>query len=330
MPLGVNKQNRIRLTLALFFIFFSGGFALEQQYSGSNRGLFSKIFFAFSLLGVCVAVVLVLFFLRKGKDMPNLNEIYKDWESSSYNSVYLKTEQILKHDPFNPQALAFRGFSSYYIYISEPDVASNLVYLENAIISLRQAFYLLHDKDIEKVSYILGKAYFQKGEYYADLAIKYLSMAQGSASFSDLEEFKGMAHLNLGELEAAISSFTLALKDSPSPFLLYILGETYMKLEDFQNAKQYFFQTMNETKDELLQIKCRTYIGTILFNEGEIEKAKSEFMAILEKDAFSSEAHYVLGLILEKEGDMVKARSEWRRALKSNPSHEKAIEKLKV
>ena len=103
-----------------------------------------------------------------------------------------------------------------------------------------------------------------------------------------------------------------------------------MKISDFQNAKQYFFETISKTKDELLQLKCRYHIGSILFDEGELEKAKDEFVAILDKDDASSDAHYGLGLVLEKQGQLVKARSEWRKALKLNPSHEKTREKLKV
>ena len=269
---------------------------------------------------------------KKHKNTPSIKEISEDWKSLSYNSVYLKSEMILKDDPFNAEALAFRGFSSYYIYISEPEEAGNIAtYLENTIISLRQAMYFIKEKDMGKLSYILGKAYYQKGEYYADLALKYLSIAEESnLDFVDLHEFKGMAYLLLGEEEAAISSFTLALKETPSPLLLYILGETYMKISDFQNAKQYFFETISKTKDELLQLKCRYYIGSILFDEGEFEKAKDEFTAILEKDDSSSDAHYGLGLVLEQQGQLVKARSEWRKALKINPSHEKTREKLKM
>jgi len=267
----------------------------------------------------------------KGKDVPSLTEIYKDWETGSYTSVYLKSEQFLKEYPFDADALALCGFSSYYIYISESEEANNIVYLENTITSLRRSLYFVKEKDKPKIAYILGKAYYQKGEYYADLSLKYLTIAEKSSiKFEDLHEFKGMAYLNLKDFDEATQELSKALKDSPSPFLLYILGETYMKMEDFQNAKQYFFETITKTKDELLQLKCRYYIGSILLDEGELERAKTEFLTILEKDSSSADAHYGLGLALEKEGDIVKARSEWRKALKNNPSHEKTREKLKV
>jgi len=257
--------------------------------------------------------------------------MYKDWEAASYNSVYLKSMSFLKEEPFNQDVLALSGFSSYYIYIAENDEASNLLYLENTITSLRKAMYLVDEKDKGKIAYILGKAYYQKGDYYADLAVKYLDIAkEHGITFKDLDEFKGMALLNLGELDGAIEAFTQALVSSPSPFLLYILGQAYMQKSDFESAKQYFFETITKTKDEILQLKCRYLIGSILLEEGELERAKSEFLTILEKDDSSSDAHYGLGLVLEKEGDMVKARSEWRRALKSDPSHERTREKLRT
>lgn len=304
---------------------------------GVKRQSFPRRRFSFKIIIFSLFVALsssgvfAVLYHQKNKNIPSIKEIAKDWESSSYNSVYLKSEMILKNDPFNAQALAFRGFSSYYIYVSEPEEASNIAYLENTIISLRQAMYFLNGGELGKLSYILGKAYYQKGEYYADLALKYLSIAESSGiNFIDLHEFKGMAYLLLGENEKAISSFTLALQETPSPLLLYILGETYLKIEDFQNAKQYFFETISKTKDELLQLKCRYHIGSILFDEGELERAKEEFQAIIEKNDESSDAHYGLGLVFEKQGQLAKARSEWRRALKINPSDEKVREKLKV
>lgn len=314
----------------LWFLFFILVVEVKRQ-NFPKKALAFRIVILLASLVLFSLGIFGLLYHQKYKNIPSISELSEDWESSSYNSVYLKSEIILKNEPFNAQALAFRGFSSYYIYVSEPEEASNIAYLENTIVSLRQAMYFLSEGEQGKLSYILGKAYYQKGEYYADLALKYLSIAENSGiNFIDLHEFKGMAYLLLGEEEEAISSFTLALKETPSPLLLYILGETYLKIEDFQNAKQYFFETISKTKDELLQLKCRYHIGRILFDEGEFERAKGEFETIIAKDDDSSDAHYGLGLVWEQQGQLAKARSEWRKALKINPSDEKIREKLKV
>ena len=301
---AVASYSRLKLGVLIFVLFF--------------------LFIAFSIF--------LFIYIRNSRDIPSLKEIADDWKTSSYTSVYLKSERLLKDDPFNPELLTFNGFASYYIYVSENEDATTLSYLENAIISLRQALHFANEKDVPKIAYILGKAYYQKGEYYADLALKYLEIAEKSQEIiqaEDLQEFKGMASLSLGNFEKAVNSFTKALKETSSPFLLYVVGETYMEMKDFQNAKQYFFQTITKTQDELLQLKCRYQIGVILFDEGDLEGAKREFMAILEKDEMSAEAHYGLGLVFEQEGEMIKARSEWRRALKANPLHEKTQGKIK-
>lgn len=302
----------------------------------SSSSVYTRLKFGiaiFAILSFFVASSIFLFkYVRSSRDIPSIKEIYDDWQTSSYTSVYLKSERLLQDDPFNSELLTFNGFASYYIYVSENEDAGTLGYLENTVTSLRQALHFAEDKDKPKIAYILGKAYYQKGEYYADLALKYLEIAEKSqevGQFEDLQEFKGMASLSLGNFEYAISSFTKALKDTTSPFLLYVVGETYMKMKDFQNAKQYFFQTITKTQDEILQLKCRYQIGVILFDEGDFEGAKHEFLTILEKNEMSAEAHYGLGLVFEKEGELVKARSEWRRALKANPLHEKTQGKIK-
>ena len=300
----------------------------------STQAIYSKLLLKILLIASFLLLIglsaFLLRYLKGSKDVPSIREIYDDWQTSSYTSVYLKSARLLQDTPFNPELLSFNGFASYYIYVSENEDATTLSYLENAIMSLRQAFHFADAKDKPKIAYILGKAYYQKGEYYADLSLKYLEIAEKSQEqFEDLQEFKGMASLSLGNFENAIISFTQALKETSSPFLLYVVGETYMKMQDFQNAKQYFFQTITKTQDEILQLKCRYQIGVILFDEGDFEGAKREFYAILEKNEMSAEAHYGLGLVFEKEGELVKARSEWRRALKANPLHEKTQGKIK-
>lgn len=306
---------------------------MKRRSGAVNYTRFKLGLLLFGFLFLFVAFSIFLFhYIRNSKDLPSIKEIYDDWQTSSYNSVCLKSARLLQDDPFNAELLTFNGFASYYIYVSENEDANTLSYLENAITSLRRALHFVDEKDVPKVAYILGKAYYQKGEYYADLALKYLEIAEKSQEmnqFEDLHEFKGMACLSLKDFESAINSFTQALKETSTPFLLYVVGETYMKMKDFQNAKQYFFQTITKTQDEILQLKCRYQIGVILFDEGDFEGAKREFWAILEKNEMSAEAHYGLGLVFEKEGDLVKARSEWRRALKSNPLHEKTQGKIK-
>ncbi len=202
-------------------------------------------------------------------------------------------------------------------------------FLDEAILCLRQASYRVKSSEKAKISYVLGKAYYQKGYYYADLAVKYLDYTLDSGLvFEDLAEFRGMSASLLGEPEKAIDAFTQALADKPSDLLLFALAQNYMKIYDENNAKLYLFETINKTKDVLLELKCRYLLGSIFLDEGEIKAAEDEFNLILEKDRTSADAYYGLGVVAELRGDLIKARAEWRKALKLDPLHEKTRIKL--
>nr|WP_245608882.1 tetratricopeptide repeat protein [Treponema putidum] len=260
-----------------------------------------------------------------------MKEIYADWSEKNYENVYQKTEVILKKRAYDGEALALRGFASYYIFAEQTDFSLSYSYLNDSILNLRQALYRVSKSQQAKIAYVLGKAYYQKGYYYADLALKYLDMAYNSGEkFKDLSEFRGMAASVLGEPERAIDAFSEALSDNPSDLLFFALAENYIKVSDQQNAKLYLFETIDKTKDTLLELKCRYLLGSLLLDEGKIEDALQEFNTILEKDMTSADAHYGLGVIYELQGDMIKARAEWRRALKFDPLHVKTRAKLNL
>ena len=85
-----------------------------------------------------------------------------------------------------------------------------------------------------------------------------------------------------------------------------------------------------ETGDELLQLRCRYEIGMILIANQRLDAAQAEFSAILEKEPNSADAQYGLGVIYETQGDLVKARAAWRKALRLNPVHAGAREKMDI
>lgn len=302
------------------------------EHPQDRKKTWKKFFFV--LASFAASVLLFIIFIKYKENftgIPSSKEIYEDWANGSYDSVYLKSGTVLKKRPFDGEMLALHGFAAYYIFAEQTDISLSYSYLNDAITYLRQSMYFLKKKDIPKVAYVLGKAYYQKGYYYADVSLKYLNLAyEAGAEFEDLNEFRGMSASLLGDTEEAIKAFTLALGNSASDLLLFALAQNYMEISDFQNAKLYFFEAINKTKDVLLELKCRYLIGCIFIDEGETGKAKKEFYAILEKDKTSADAHYGLGVIYEIQGDLIKARSQWRKALKLNPLHEKTRSKLNL
>jgi hypothetical protein len=52
------------------------------------------------------------------------------------------------------------------------------------------------DSEKPQIAYVLGKAYYQRGYYYADLSMKYLDYAYKSGFRNDdLAEFRGFQRL---------------------------------------------------------------------------------------------------------------------------------------
>ena len=289
---------------------------------------------AFFLCIVFIVAGSLFFFYAYGTRyfrVPSLNTAYDDWENKDYAAVYAKTAQILERRPMNGAALALHGFAAYYLFAEQTDLSVGADYLTAAVTHLRRARYFIKEKDIPKTAYILGKAYYQQGYYYADLAVKYLDEAYaGGIEASDLAEFRGMAASLLGDTDKAIEAFTQALAVNPSDLVLYAVSENYKKRGDAQNAKLYLFETIKKTNDAVLEVRCRNQLGLLYLDENKTAEALEQFELVLEKDVNSADAHYGRGLVYEKQGDMIKARYEWRQAIRLNPIHAATRAKLNI
>ncbi|CEM61172.1 tetratricopeptide repeat protein [Treponema phagedenis] len=283
------------------------------------------------LLLVSSIVFGIRYYKKYYASLPSIRSVYKDWNENNYQAVYDKTEILLKRRPLDGEVLALHGFASYYIFSEQTDLSISYTYLSTAVTFLRQALYFAAQNEIPKISYVLGKAYYQQGYYYADLAVKYLDNAYNAGfQAEDLSEFRGMAAAMLGDIHKAIDSFTQTLVSNPSDLVLYALAENYAKISDSEKAKLYFYDTIDKTKDILLELKCRNKLVSIYLEEKNFSEAEKEIHTVLEKDINSAEAHYNLGVIYEVKGDIVKARSEWRKALRLNPLDEQTRTKLNL
>ena len=306
----------------------------EQKYLLSGRHRFFSSRFIFLVLTVFLVIVLSvsIFFLRRSQAfLPSVSSLYKDWNVHNYTAVYEKSGLILTKHPLNGSALALHGFSAYYLYVAQTDPAVAKNYLNVSITSLRNAWYRVSKSEKAHIAYVLGKAYYQRGYYYADLAIKYLDYAsKNGMKYNDLPEFRGLSASLIGDYDNAIPAFIEALAVNPSDLLLFTLAENYLQAKNNDKAKQYFYETIRTSSDELLQLKCRYELGLVFVSEQKMSEAQNEFDTILEKQPNSADAHYGLGVVYENQGDLVRARAEWRRAIRINPVHSGAREKLNL
>ena len=304
----------------------------NEKYILSSRHLFftkNVFILAGAILLLAALLVSSLSLYRSNFFLPSFSSVYRDWNGGDYLSCYEKTRRILSKHPLNGEALALNGFSAYYLFTGQTIVFEEQSYLDDAIASLRRAWHRVIDSEKANIAYILGKAYFQKGFYYADLSLKYLFYAiEHGADFQDIPEFCGLSFSLLEEHERAAEYFTKALANKPSDLLLFTLAETYSKIPDYTKAKQFFAETMRVTDDDLLKIRCHNALGGIFIAEQRYDEAAKEFDAIIADNPNSADAYFGLGLIEEARGDIVRARASWRQALRIDPSHSGAYEKL--
>ncbi len=307
-------------------------FRRKRQYllSGRHSWFTSRlVYLVVFLVAAAVALTGLLALSRRGGALPSVESVYRDWNGGHYAEAREKAVKILSRRPLDGEMLSLRGFSAYYLSVSQIDSSESQSYLLESINSLRNAWYRVSTDDRVPIAYVLGKAYYQRGFYYADLAMKYLDYANASgATYPDLSEFRGLAASLLGNHEVAIAAFTEALAGEPSDLLLYTLASSYLKNGDAEKARQYFAETIRTTDDELLALKCKAELASMFLADGAFEEAEREFLAILEKDSNSADAHYGLGVVYENRGDLVKARASWRKAVRINPVHAGARQKL--
>lgn len=261
----------------------------------------------------------------------SISELYTHWNKEEFNKIYDSSGIIIQTRPLDAEVLALRGFAAYYLFLEQTDSQLSQVYLTDAIHSLRNAWYRVSESEKPQIAYILGKAYYQRGYYYADLAIYYLQYAKlAGLKDQDLSEFLALSYSLLGDYTSSIESFTEALKTNPSDLLLYSLSQSYLKQKDYEKSEQYLLETIRISEDELLQLKCHNFLGLLYLERENISEAQLEFETILQKDANSADAHYGLGVVYEAQGDLIKARSEWRKAVKTDPVHLGARLKLNL
>jgi tetratricopeptide (TPR) repeat protein len=306
--------------------------AREKKFllTGRHSVFSSRFFILFALLIACALVSLSVFIIRKNHTfLPGVSSLYREWNAGDYTAVYENAGKILEKRPLDGAVLALKGFSAYYLYVAQNDPAEARNYLVSAIVSLRNAWYRVSDSEKGRIAYVLGKAYYQRGYYYADLSLKYLDYAlKAGVKQDDLQEFRGLAASLVGDYETAIPAFTEALAKNPSDLLLFTLAKSYASSGKDDQALQYFQETIRKTGDELLRLKCHYEIGMILITEQRLAEAEAEFTTIIQKEPNSADAQYGLGVIYETQGDLVKARAAWRKALRLNPVHAGARDKM--
>ncbi|MFP4564899.1 MAG: tetratricopeptide repeat protein [Spirochaetaceae bacterium] len=261
--------------------------------------------------------------------MQERQEMHELWEEARYEAIIDRTEQVLEETPLDESALVLGGFSYFYEGVNQVSEEDKRSYLERAVVLLRKAL-VLHRTPLEaQVHYVLGKAYYHRGEFYYDLAVRHMrrSMDLGYVA-DDTYEYLGMAYAQLDRFEESVESFSAALERTPSDLLYLTVAETYIQAGRHGRAESYLKDAIEATDDAFLVQRARFMLGEAYIQEGRLEDAEEQFELVIDSNAKSAEAHYQLGRVYDLMGDTVRARSQWRETIRIDPNHAGAATSL--
>ena len=278
------------------------------------------LFLALAALGT----LFVFLFKSKIKESGAKKDLLVYWDNGDWKTAYEKSRERLLEKPMDQFLLTINGFSAYQTALAQVNNEESLFYIDNCILSLRKALLGKNTDKDGRVRYVLGKAYYAKGEYYADLAVQYLEAAKDlSFDAADFNEYLGLSYAVIKDYQKSIMAFTASLDPAAgegSDLLLLHIAQSYIGLEDWEAAKAYLIRCTESSKDIDLILKARLLLGKAHANEGDIDKALLVFEEVLETGGENAEASFEMGEIYAVRGDTTRARAAWRRAYRADPN----------
>ena len=301
---------------------------------GYRRYMFRKKVLISAALLAIAGVVTVLLIRFDGRSTVSARserrELLRLWESGSYDEVFNYSKIALESYPMDYFLLTIHGFSAYQLGISQINSLSAAQFFDNCIWSLRKALLHKEGESDGRLLYVLGKAYHNKGDSYADLSVKYLEKARAlSYSAADIPEYLGLAYAAIGDYRNSVAAFAEALdpgligsksRGIPGPLLLSI-ARSYFSLEELDMAQAYLQHCIDISPDSRTILSARLLLSEVLRKAGDNSGAMGHLRVILEETGDNAEAHYQLGEIYAQQGDTTRARAEWRLALRADPAH---------
>ena len=305
--------------------------ALSYKAGFKRKQVVQNVLLA-ALIITFLSLLPVVYFRMQERGGNERRELQSMFETGAFDSVFAKSRDLLVERPLDFFLLTVNGFSAYQLGISQVSNFDALSYISDSIWSLRRAMLLREGANDGRIFYVLGKAYFHKGASHADLAVRYLEKAL-AAGFTapDIAEFLGLAHASLLDFRSSVAAFTVALEDNsrlPSDVLLLSIARSYVRLNEYESAKYFLARCLEVSRDSRTRITARLLLGYILYQAGDFYGAEAEYLRIIEEEGENAEVSYQLGVLYASMGDMTRARAEWRRALRIDPIHGSARNRL--
>jgi tetratricopeptide (TPR) repeat protein len=308
----------------------------SSSFSAQRKKLILRVAAALIMSGLAVAIFVLSRSLPGttifgfGTDRKNEQKtLMALWKEKRYDEIVKDTDELLKNQAMNGQALVFGGFAYFYTGTSQAAAEDKLPFFDQAIKRLRKALLVPDAPYKAETDYILGKSYYHKGAYFYDQSIKYLRSAESKGyKADDINEYLGLSYAGTGEYRESEKRFLLALENHPSDLLQLTLAQTYLQMDEPENAELYLNKCARESKEPALVQKAHAMLGAMKMQRKDYAAAEDHFRMVVKYNEASVEAHFNLGEIYFFLGDMARARAEWRKTLKYDPKHLGALKRL--
>ncbi len=256
------------------------------------------------------------------QDAEPLAELEVLWAQQRYEEINLQCKVVLAEEPMNVRALIYNGFSYFYRGVNQFSFEDKIGFFDLSIANLRKARLLEIGDLAGRLYYVLGKAYYYKGKFYADLSIQYLILAEESGYVAeDTYEYLGLAYSELGKYEESAKSFLKAVAQEPTDMRYLALAQAYFNQGLTSRSEEYLLRTLNKTEDPAVEGKTRFLLGKIYLETDQLTKAEDQYREIIRVNPTSADAYYFLGEIFLKFNKITEARYNWRQAYNIDPSH---------
>ncbi|MEW5800544.1 MAG: sulfatase-like hydrolase/transferase [bacterium] len=148
------------------------------------------------------------------------------------------------------------------------------------------------------------------------------------ARYKDARINLGLAYLNGGSVEKAISEYQKILADDPADMQSRLnLAVVYLQGGLIEQGKKSFEKVLEMDPDNMM---AHYYLGSIYSQMNQLEKAAAQFRRMTEIQPRNPDAHFYLGEAYRANGQTANAIEEYRKSLEYNPHHKRAQESLSL
>lgn len=251
------------------------------------------------------------------------------WREGRYDQVVTVTTEQLSAFPLDPTALSLRGFARFYLSLDAVDTDRRRELLVGSIRDLRRALLVPEPELLGEIRYILGKAYFHRGEFFYDAAVVQLEAARAAGiERLDLLEYLALASRDLLRFERAEEYFRAAIELGDEAIHRITLATMLIEQGRFLDADDLLLEAVEDTDDATLLQDALLTLGRSYRAQERYEDAIGVYRDILEINPSSAEAHYGTGEVYLALGEQDQARFEWREAIRLDPNHIESLQRL--